>query len=121
MRPSRARTRISPGSEPDQQFAVAEVAYLRTAFASALVKGEIAGRPAVRVQNQQSWMSLGRRVHLECHVTATAEVSERRGEQFSGRRYQRGISRPGEVDGNAGAGHPGRADARRESRGQEAG
>jgi hypothetical protein len=29
--------------EPDQQFVVAKVAYLSTAFASALAKGEVAG------------------------------------------------------------------------------
>ena len=66
--------------EPDQQFAVAEIADLSAAFASALAKGEVAGQAAARVQDQQSWMPRGWRVHLEGDVAVIAEIGQRRAE-----------------------------------------
>ena len=52
----RDRTRLIAAAAA---VAVAEIADLSAAFASALAKGEVAGRAAARVQDQQSWMPRG--------------------------------------------------------------
>ena len=71
--------------EPDQELVVAEVVDQSAAFASAPPEGNVVGPSAAHVQDQQRWMSLGRRVELEGDVTAVTEIGKCGGEQSSRR------------------------------------
>lgn len=112
---------IRSGLKPDEKLAAAEVADQGAAFASRPAECAVTGLLAAHTQDQQRWMSLGRRVDLKSDVAIITEIRQGGSEQSPGRFHERRAPRPGEIDGDASPVRPCRADTVRESRGQEAG